>query len=56
MNNKRWIHYLELAIAVAGMTILYLILRDFQWGEPLFQDEGKTRDLLKDLCWEQMTV
>ena len=45
MNNKRWIHYLELAIAVAGMTILYLILRDFQWGEPLFQDEGKTRDV-----------
>ena len=38
MNNKRWIHYLELAIAVAGMTILYLILRDFQGGEPLFQD------------------
>lgn len=45
MNRKRQLHYLELFVAVAGITILYLILRNFQLGEPLFMDEGKTKDL-----------
>ena len=44
MNNKRHKAYLELVIATACMTILYLVLRGFRLSELLPIDEGKAMD------------
>lgn len=44
MNNKKHKAYLELVIATAIMTILYLVLRCFRLSELLPIDEGKAMD------------
>lgn len=45
MNSKKSIGYLELAVATAFVTILYLVLRHFQISELLPIDGGKTMDV-----------
>lgn len=45
VNNKKCKAYLELAIATACLTVLYLVLRNFRLNELLPIDEGKAMDI-----------
>lgn len=45
MDRKKIICYMELSATAAVFTILYLMTRNFRLFEPLFLDEGKTKDI-----------